>query len=159
MIILLYGQPCSGKTTIGKLLYEQLSKEMKCLFIDGDEWRKQNDNYCYTDTCRKLNLKSAFEFALSKKMAYDFIILAFVCPYEESREILRKNADLFLEIYLYYEKTIRGREPFHVKNFEEPNNKVIKINTSLVTPIYCLNVILLKLYVLVFSKYLSKKLN
>lgn len=146
MIILIYGQPASGKTTIGKLLYDFFSKKNKCLYIDGDEWRKQNENYSYTEIGRKQNLKSAFEFALSKQNLYKYIILSFVCPYEQSRDILRKNAKIFFEVYLYYDKEKRGRESYHVTNFEEPNNKVLKINTSLVSPEYCKKIIIISMF-------------
>ena len=55
MIYLLYGQPASGKTTLGKLLAEHLETQF---VIDGDEFREMFTNNNYGKSGRKENIKN-----------------------------------------------------------------------------------------------------
>ena len=53
MIYVLYGQPASGKTTLGKLLSDHLGTPF---FIDGDEFREMFSNKDYGQTGRIENI-------------------------------------------------------------------------------------------------------
>ena len=75
MIILLFGQPASGKTTIAKTLNGYITEKIKFgigndfvsgmnIIIDGDEWRKVTQNKDYSREGRMNNLKGAFDTAL-----------------------------------------------------------------------------------------------
>ena len=66
MIYLLYGQPASGKTTLGKLLAEQVNTPF---IIDGDEFREMFTNKNYGREGREENIRNANAVAtyLNKK--------------------------------------------------------------------------------------------
>ena len=56
MIYILYGQPGSGKTTLGKLLAEHLETPF---IIDGDEFREMFANKNYGRKGREENIRNA----------------------------------------------------------------------------------------------------
>ena len=66
MIYVLYGQPASGKTSLGKLLAEHLETPF---VIDGDEFREMFTNKNYGRKGREENIKNANAVAtyLNKK--------------------------------------------------------------------------------------------
>ena len=66
MIYVLYGQPGSGKTTLGKLLASHLDTPF---IIDGDEFREMFTNTNYDREGREENIKNANAVAtyLNKK--------------------------------------------------------------------------------------------
>ena len=67
MIYVLYGQPASGKTSLGKLLAEHLQTPF---VIDGDEFREMFTNKNYGRKGREENIKNANAVAtyLNKKV-------------------------------------------------------------------------------------------
>ena len=66
MIYSLYGQPASGKTTLGKMLADYLETPF---FIDGDEFRGMFSNNNYGKLGREENIRNANSVAtyLNKK--------------------------------------------------------------------------------------------
>ena len=56
MIYVLYGQPASGKTSLGKLLAEHLQTPF---VIDGDEFREMFSNANYGKDGREQNIRNA----------------------------------------------------------------------------------------------------
>lgn len=124
MIYLLYGQPASGKTTLGRMLAGYLGK---AVHIDGDEFRKIFKNENYTKNGRENNIRAANSVAtyLNKTTKGD-VVLTLVNPYQKLREELKENNSV-LEIYLFSSRNLR-RE-YRVKEFEvgTPN---IKLNTD-----------------------------
>lgn len=128
MIYLFTGQPGSGKTSIGKLLINFLSKDKKTIQIDGDDLRTIFNNADYSENGRKKNIERAHDIAyfLNEK---DFdIVLTMVSPYRELRDRLKSKAKI-LEIYVYTSE-IRGRESFFVENYEKPIENFIEIDTT-----------------------------
>lgn len=149
MVILFYGQPASGKTTLAKALkykvgeiYNYLVFESKwklpngfkkissnSILIDGDKWRDVTKNKDYSKEGRLRNLKGAFDMALYLENEGYIPILSFVTPYDELRQYLKDNADSLIEIYLEYNED-RGRNMNFAKDFEVPNIDCLKLNTS-----------------------------
>lgn len=140
MIIVLFGQPHSGKTTLANAL----SKEMQFFkMIDGDQLRDIFKNKDYSKEGRIKNLNRASDIAhyLNETTSiHTNIILSLVYPYKEARDYLNNLSDDVKWIYLYYTGE-RGRENFHVKDFELDllEEQVWTLNTSQLSIEECIN--------------------
>lgn len=129
MIILLFGQPASGKTTLAdKLQYYTLWQGCKIL-IDGDKWREITQNKDYSKEGRIKNLKGAFDMALYLEKEGFLPILSFVTPYEELRNYLNEKSSALVQIYLTY-NTDRGRNSYFATEFEQPSGSYLHLDTS-----------------------------
>lgn len=127
MIIVLFGQPHSGKTTIAQRLeFENLYD----IHIDGDKLREVFNNKDFSREGRLRNLQKASDIAaFLNGMNYD-VIMSVVYPYKEAREYLNSLVLDVKWIYLTYTEP-RGREGFHVADFEEPElENFMQINTD-----------------------------
>jgi adenylylsulfate kinase-like enzyme len=132
MIILFFGQPASGKTTLADRIYSMPSifyEADNFIRIDGDKWRDVTKNKDYSKQGRINNLKGAFDMALYLEMEGYTPILSFVTPYEELREYLAQNANKLCLIYLQYNQN-RNRSDYFAIDFEEPKFECLKLNTS-----------------------------
>ena len=131
MIILFFGQPASGKTTLCNALYETIWDEScaGAIQIDGDKWRDITKNKDYSKEGRIRNLKGAFDMALYLEKDGYTPLLSFVTPYEELRSYLRENAKNLVEIHLEYIGD-RGRSQNFAIDFEKPIGKYLSIDTS-----------------------------
>lgn len=135
MIILLYGQPASGKTTLSKELM-RIYHNQDVIQIDGDKWRDVTKNKDYSREGRNRNLKGAFDMAIYLEKEGFMPILSFVTPYEEYRKYLAENSNKLIEIYLSYNSDVdRGRNMNFAKDFEQPshNTTFLALNTSNLT--------------------------
>jgi adenylylsulfate kinase len=132
MIILIFGQPASGKTTLSEELADRfLGSDYKknIVKIDGDAWREVTKNKDYSREGRMANLKGAFDMAIYLDRQGFTCILSFVTPYAELRQYLSENAKT-IQVYLEYNED-RGRNNYFVKEFEEPDTKdCLCLNTS-----------------------------
>jgi len=124
MIIVLFGQPHSGKTTLA----QQLESDYH---IDGDQLRTMFKNKNYSKEGRINNLNRASDIATYLHYNGNNVTVSVVYPYKEARGYLNSLVPNVKWIYLYY-KEERGREEFHVKDFEFPylEEKVLQLNTS-----------------------------
>ena len=140
MIYVLYGQPASGKTTLGQMLAEHLRTPF---VIDGDEFREMFTNKNYGRAGREDNIKNANAVAtyLSKKGERDEwsaiyyknqsgnsiqgrpvkkstdVVMCLVNPYKHLREELAdNNQDKVVEVFLRSSRDLR--KDYHVKDFE-----------------------------------------
>lgn len=133
MILLLYGQPASGKTTLADALKPRLAVSDRSprgsICIDGDRWREVTRNTDYSREGRIRNLKAAFDTALYLEQEGFFVVLSFVTPYAGMREHLRSRALEYREVYLYYTGD-RGRNAYFVKDFEEPGGDALVLETD-----------------------------
>jgi adenylylsulfate kinase len=125
MIIILTGQPNSGKTT---LAYE-LKKRLPCAgILDGDEIRTILNNKDYSVDGRKRNITTSFLFAKILSKNNITTILALVSPFRELRESLKNDSNLNVkEVYLH---SRRIREGKMVDYYEPPLNNYLDIDTD-----------------------------
>lgn len=137
MIIVLFGQPHSGKST--------LAAELDFHNIDGDRLRELFSNKDYSREGRIKNLNRASDIAHYINSVEDSVVLSLVYPYKEARDYLRSLTSDVLWVYLTYSGE-RGRENFHVKDFEAPDEEdVLSLDTSKLSIQECVNAILLRL--------------
>lgn len=124
MIIVLFGQPHSGKTTLA----QQLEHDYH---IDGDHLRTMFKNTNYSREGRINNLNRASDIATYLHYNGNDVVLSLVYPYKEARDYLNSLVPDVKWIYLHYVEE-RGREEFHVKDFELDllEEKVLSISTS-----------------------------
>ena len=141
------GQPHSGKTTLANHLKKVLELEnptKKVILIDGDILRKIIQNKDYSDAGRRQNITTAYNIAKYLDTTEDFdVIIAVVSPFLDLREQFKLEADV-TEIFVHT-TNIRGRENFHVENYEYPDVDFIDIDTTDVDELTSLNEILDKL--------------
>jgi len=118
MIYILYGQPASGKTTLGKLLAEHLDTPF---IIDGDEFREMFTNKNYGREGREENIRNANAVAtyLNKSShPLGHVVMSLVNPYKHLRDGLKENNEgQVTEILLTSNRDLR--KEYHVKDFEE----------------------------------------
>jgi adenylylsulfate kinase-like enzyme len=139
MIYVLYGQPSSGKTTLGRLLASHLDTPF---IIDGDEFREMFANKNYEREGREENIRSANAVAtyLNKKgkegnwkAVYiqdaesswkshpvnkeTHVVVSLVNPYRHLRgELKENNGDQVFEILLTSNR--ESKKEYHVEDFE-----------------------------------------
>lgn len=145
MIVVIFGQPHSGKTTLGKKLCDFKNSQF---LIDGDRIRTLFKNTDYSRKGRKKNLEKASDIAAFLHSQNQFVVCSLVYPFIESREYLRNLVPETAWIYLHYEGE-RGREKFHVPDFDLPlKEEILELNTSLLDEDECMEKII---------KYLNEK--
>jgi GTPase SAR1 family protein len=112
MVIVLFGQPCSGKTTLAN----QIEADY---YIDGDHLRRMFKNTDYSRQGRISNLNRASDIATYLHYNGNKVVLSLVYPYQEARDYLNSLVNDVFWVYLTYEGE-RGREANHVADFELP---------------------------------------
>lgn len=134
-IIWLTGQPGSGKTVLGTMLFNYLKKKKhKVIMIDGDDLREKTGNFDYSPEGRNKNILNAQMLARYLHKSNFTVIVSLVAPYRELREEFKKEFDpLITEIYVHCEDE-RGREDYHVANYEPPLKNFLDLNTTEDTP-------------------------
>lgn len=101
MVYLVTGKKDAGKTTYGKRYAEELKADgYKVIMIDGDEFRDKNQNQDYTDAGRIKNLMSAAEMAADFEDKGYIVIMAFVAPRKEWRDMMRRLWKMSSVIYV-----------------------------------------------------------
>lgn len=130
MITVLFGQPHSGKTTLSDELFEYVDREVTHC-IDGDQLRYIFQNKDFSREGRLKNLQKASDIAAFLNWTGNDVIVSVVYPYKEARDYLNNLVSDVKWIYLYYTEE-RGREQFHVKDFELDllEENVLSLNTS-----------------------------
>lgn len=139
MVILFYGQPASGKTTLADAYVQKnWEKHLGIIRIDGDKWRDITKNKDYSKEGRIKNLKGAFDMALYLEQLGYTPILSFVTPYDELRQYLKDNSKKLIQVYLEYSED-RGRTGYFAKDFEIPTIECLQMNTSELNIDECVN--------------------
>jgi adenylylsulfate kinase len=128
MIYWLTGQPGAGKTTLAKWLEAHFAG--KATIVDGDDIRAIFDNKDYSEAGRRKNIELAQNIAKFIHHKGGIAIVSLVSPYKEQRDAFKvQMAEDLREIYVHTTE-IRGRENFHVANYEAPTEFYVDINTS-----------------------------
>jgi adenylylsulfate kinase len=132
MIYYFTGQPGAGKTTLGKLLIEYLISmqtfEAPFMLIDGDDIRHIFDNHDYSEEGRRKNVQRAQDIAQFINEQGCNAVITLVSPYRDLRDDLKSKSPV-MEIYVHTSE-IRGKEHFHVKDYEPPIKNFVDINTT-----------------------------
>jgi adenylylsulfate kinase-like enzyme len=140
MIYWFTGQPAAGKTTLAKLLEKYISN---VIHIDGDDIRDIFKNKDYSENGRRINIQKAQDISIFLKSKGFNVIVSLVSPYEDQREKFKNDNDV-IEIYVHTDD-IRGRENFHVQNYQPPQKKYIDINTTNISELDSLKELLEKI--------------
>ncbi len=131
MIYWFIGQPGSGKTALADKLKEEVLPH--AFRIDGDEMRLLFDNKDYSMKGRIANIDAAQKIALYLHNQGKDVIVSLVTPYLDQREEFKDDKWFMWEFYCYYDKSYktRGREHYHVLNFQEPILDYLEVDTTL----------------------------
>jgi len=135
MIYWFTGQPGSGKTVLARYLHSYL--KMKPFMIDGDEIRALFQNKDYSIKGRIANIDAAQKIAHYLHNQGKDVIVSLVSPYIDQREEFKKVMGFALtEILVRYNvaEIRRGKEEYHVMDFQKPNYDFIDIDTTTDTP-------------------------
>jgi adenylylsulfate kinase-like enzyme len=142
MIYYFTGQPHAGKTTLAKLLTKALeitNTTRNVFMIDGDDLREIMQNKDYSEAGRRKNIEVAQAMALylNNQSFRNDVILSFVSPYKDLRDDLKQKANT-VEIYVHTTE-VRGREAFHVSDYQKPIGEYIDVDTTNNDELNCLN--------------------
>jgi adenylylsulfate kinase len=128
MIYWFTGQPGAGKTSIAKSLIEKLPNNT--FHVDGDNLREIFNNKDYTETGRRKNIELAQHITHFLHNKGNNVVVSLVSPFRDQREDFKNLLKgSIIEIYVHTEN-LRGREDFHVKNYEEPLQDFLDMDTS-----------------------------
>jgi adenylylsulfate kinase len=127
MIYYLIGQPHAGKTTLSKLLKQHLYPQ-NIIQIDGDDLRDIFQNKDYSEEGRRNNIRRAQDIAMFLNAKGIDVIISLVSPYKDLRDELKEKSNV-IEIYVHTDD-VRGRESFHVENYDKPTENYIDIDTT-----------------------------
>jgi adenylylsulfate kinase-like enzyme len=128
MIYYFVGQPGAGKTTLANNLLTHFGKE-NTISIDGDDLRDIFQNKDYSEIGRRKNIERAQDIAQFLDKKGFTVLVSLVSPYKDQREDFKKKSNV-IEIYLHTSED-RGRNQFHVENYEPPTENFIDIDTTI----------------------------
>ena len=142
MIYNFIGQPHSGKTTLARHLRTALEirNQLRVIYmIDGDKLRDLFKNKDYSEAGRRKNIERAYSIAryLQDLNPFNDVIISVVSPFLDLREELKEATDV-TEIFVHT-TNIRGRENFHVLDFEKPITNYIDLDTTDVDELTSMN--------------------
>jgi adenylylsulfate kinase-like enzyme len=116
MIYWFYGQPGSGKTTLGNALKERLLDHYEysnIIRIDGDEMRNIFQNKDYSEQGRRNNLRKVNDLIRFLYHKDYTVIVSVVAPYKDVRDEIK---DLNPTMIYLHTSEIRGREDYFAKD-------------------------------------------
>lgn len=128
MILVFFGQPHSGKSTLSR---EFLDSGFE-FSIDGDDLREMFSNKDFSREGRIKNLNRASDIATFLNKKGKNVVMSLVYPIKECRDYLNSlNTNEVRWVFLKYNGE-RGREKNHVSDFELPLSEegCLELNTS-----------------------------
>ena len=131
MVYWFTGQPHAGKTTLAKYLKTalMLNNHLKTVhLVDGDDLRRIINNKDYSEQGRRTNISQAIAIAKFLDDSNHDVIVALVSPYKDLREEIKASTEV-IEIYVHT-TDVRGRESFHVSDYQPPTEDFIEIDTT-----------------------------
>lgn len=101
MVVLITGKRGSGKT-IYALKYKKELENLHYLVkhIDGDEFRKENNNDDYSDEEKIKNLITASELASLYESKGYVVLMSFIMPKKKWRNMMRKKVEVSRIVYI-----------------------------------------------------------
>lgn len=131
------GLPSSGKSTIAHFVEKELFRRgMRTYVLDGDNIRKGiNSDLGFNREDRRENLRRIIEISKLMIDAGLIVLTAFISPYREDRECVRKlfDGDTFLEIYIKCSvEECERRDP--KGNYKRAREGIIKDYTGISAP-------------------------
>ena len=131
MIISIFGQPGSGKTTLSNLWKDMHEGYFQ---IDGDELRKTFPNQGYDVDGRMLNVIKANTIATYLNSQGENVVISLVNPFRGLREDLKAlNPEQVFSIYLTSDR--QTKREFYYEGFEIPKeDEAFHIDTTHSTP-------------------------
>lgn len=143
MIIVFIGQPHSGKTTLAEGLQHELFSMFRKSYpvVDGDEIRRIFQHKDFSKEGRLKNLNRISDIARFLEDKYEVVMVSAVFPLKEARAYFESICEEIYWVHLTYEEE-RGRENFHVKDYEIPEGEVkniLSLNTSKLSISECLS--------------------
>ena len=127
MIVWFTGQPGSGKSTLAAAVAATVTG-LTPVIVDGDDLRQVLANPGYDRAGRERNVDRAQAIAGFLDGLGFLVLVAVVASYRAQRESFRRAAGV-LEVYLYTHEE-RGKEAYHVAEYEAPGEGGIAIDTG-----------------------------
>lgn len=127
MIYYFIGQPGAGKTTLAKT-FKEYHPLKKFIHIDGDNMRDIFKNKDYSEEGRRKNIQLSHDIAKFLSFSGFNVIMSVVSPFKDLRDKLKEECNV-IEIFVHTTE-VRGRENFHVENYEKPTEDYIDIDTT-----------------------------
>jgi hypothetical protein len=94
--ILVFGLPGSGKTTFANKLKELFGD--RAAHLNGDEVRKLHNDWDFSEEGRRRQAVRMKDLAEQYKASGQHVILDFVCPKEEYRDIINADIEVYMNI-------------------------------------------------------------
>ena len=127
MIIYLYGQPASGKSTLAAELEFKLGED-RFIVIDGDNLRRITGNKDYSVSGRIENIKQAHTIAkFIYKTTGTGVIISMVSPFEALRRELQNSC---IECFLIHLESSRTKGLDYICYDFEVGTPNLRLNTD-----------------------------
>jgi adenylylsulfate kinase-like enzyme len=139
MIYWFTGQPGSGKTVLASALKIHLTNSFH---VDGDDLRAIFDNKDYSQAGRLKNIDLAQKISNFLQNKGHDVVVSLVSPYREQREEFKKKMGEEIKEFHILTTEIRGRESFHVSDYEPPLENFVSVDTTNDSELETLNEIL-----------------
>jgi len=126
------GMPNSGKSTI---VYHLLQKKLRnCIVIDGDKFREHvNPELSFTRDNIIENNRTAIK-VIRYLMGEGFnILVAMITPFQEIRDLARKEISNYTEVYVSCPEEVRSTRPSFMASqipYEAPANPDVTLHTN-----------------------------
>ncbi len=128
MIYWFTGQPGAGKTSIAEVLITKLPNNT--FHVDGDDLREIFNNKDYSELGRRKNIELAQQISQYLHNQGVDVLVSLVSPYKDQRDRFKeKMGDDLREVYVHTSEK-RGREQFFVKEYNEPTENYLEIDTT-----------------------------
>jgi adenylylsulfate kinase len=139
MIYWFTGQPGHGKTVLASTFKQKLDN---VFHVDGDDLREIFDNKDYSETGRKKNIELAQHLSHFLHNKGQNVVVSLVSPYKDQREEFKNKLGNSIKEFYIHTTEIRGRENFHVENYQQPTENYLDIDTTDISVEECLNQII-----------------
>lgn len=138
-IIWFIGQAGHGKTVLAKALQEYIDMYgvHDVFHIDGDDLRNLTINKDYSKVGREQNIRNAQVIAKYLQNKGYHVVVSLMTPYRDLREEFKSSTPNVFEVYVHTTE-IRGREHFHVDDFQKPLSSYLDMNTTNISVEECL---------------------